>query len=63
MFDAPDPLELLAHEESEAWLEYLEATRGQTGARYCEIESWAWARLEQRLRAIRARRARVRSAA
>jgi hypothetical protein len=54
---------LLAREESRAWGEYLEATRGQEGTRYGEIETWAWARLEQRLRAIRARRANLRPAA
>lgn len=54
--------ELLQIEEADAWLEYLEATRGQTRARYGELEPWAWARLAQRLRAIRARRARLRPA-
>ena len=38
-------------------------TRGQTEFRYKEVEPWAWARLSQRLRAIRARRARLRPAA
>ena len=33
------------------------------GRRYAEIEPWAWARLAQRLRAIRARRAKLRPAA
>ncbi len=55
--------ELLQIEEADAWFEYLEATRGQTEARYVEIEPWAWARLSQRLRAVRARRARLRPAA
>ena len=31
--------------------------------RYRELEPWAWARLSQRLRAIRARRSRLRPAA
>jgi hypothetical protein len=31
--------------------------------RYAELEPWAWARLSQRLRAVRARRARLRPAA
>ena len=44
-------------EEADAWFEYLEATRGQSVVRYAELEPWAWARLNQRLRAIRARRA------
>jgi hypothetical protein len=55
--------ELLLIEEADAWFEYLEATRGQTAVRYREVEPWAWARLSQRLRAIRARRARLRPAA
>ena len=55
--------ELLLIEEADAWFEYLEATRGQTETRYKEIEPWAWARLTQRLRAIRARRAKLRPAA
>ena len=37
--------ELLLIEEADAWFEYLEATRGQTAARYREVEPWAWARL------------------
>jgi hypothetical protein len=55
--------ELLLIEEADAWFEYLEATRSQAETRYREIEPWAWARLSQRLRAIRARRARLRPAA
>jgi hypothetical protein len=55
--------ELLQIEEADAWFEYLEATRGQTVNRYAEVEPWAWARLTQRLRAVRARRARLRPAA
>ena len=51
--------ELLMIEEADAWFEYLEATRGQSATRYREIEPWAWARLQNRLRAIRARRARL----
>ena len=50
--------ELLQIEEADAWFEYLESTRGQGESRYQELESWAWARLTQRLRAVRARRAR-----
>ena len=48
--------ELLQIEEADAWFEYLEATRAQN-------EPGAWARLSQRLRAVRARRARLRPAA
>jgi hypothetical protein len=55
--------ELLLIEEADAWFEYLEATRAQSEKRYREIEPWAWARLTQRLRAIGARRARLRPAA
>jgi hypothetical protein len=58
-----EALELLQIEEADAWFEYLGATRGQRGGRYDEVESWAWSRLSQRLRAVRARRARIRPAA
>lgn len=53
--------ELLRIEEVDAWFEYLEATRSQPEARYREVESWAWARLQARLRAVAARRERLRS--
>jgi hypothetical protein len=55
--------ELLLIEEADAWFEYLETTRGQSAVRYVELEPWAWARLAQRLRAIRTRRAKLRPAA
>ena len=55
--------ELLLIEEADAWFEYLEATRSQSEMRYGEVEPWAWARLTQRLRAINARRAKLRPAA
>jgi len=55
--------ELLLIEEADAWFEYLESTRSQSANRYHEVEPWAWARLTQRLRAIKARRARLRPAA
>jgi hypothetical protein len=51
--------ELLLIEEADAWFEYADATKDQRGSRYAEIEPWAWARLQQRLRAVRARRARL----
>jgi hypothetical protein len=51
--------ELLQIEEADAWFEYADATRVQHGERYAEIEPWAWARLQQRLRAVRSRRARL----
>jgi hypothetical protein len=55
--------EVLLIEEADAWFEYLDATRGQNDARYREVEPWAWARLSQRLRAIGARRSKLRPAA
>ena len=55
--------ELLQLEEADAWFENLESTRGQSETRYSELEPWAWARLSQRLRAVRARRARLSPAA
>ena len=55
--------ELLLIEEADAWFEYLEATRAQSAVRYKEVEPWAWARLSQRLRAVRAKRAKLRPAA
>jgi hypothetical protein len=39
-----------------AWDAYKEATRGQSGVRYAEVEPWAWARLQTELRQIRAAR-------
>jgi Tfp pilus assembly protein PilV len=58
-----DAEELLLIEEADAWFEYLEATRSQSAARYRELEPWAWARLMQRMRAIKTRRAKLRPAA
>ena len=55
--------ELLLIEEADAWFEYLEATRAQSAVRYREVEPWAWARLGQRLRAVRTKRAKLRPAA
>src|SRR5205823_12364219 len=54
--------ELLMIEEADAWFEYLEATHGQSATRYKEVEPWAWARLSQRLRAIRTKRQKLRPA-
>jgi hypothetical protein len=51
--------ELLLIEEADAWFEYADATKSETNARYAEIEPWAWARLQQRLRLVRKRRARL----
>ena len=59
-----EALEILAIEEADAWFEYLEAVREEAQtARYDEIESWAWARLRQRLRAVDAKRSDVSAAA
>ena len=55
--------ELLLIEEADAWFEYADATKGQHGSCYAEIEPWAWARLTQRLRAIRTKKAKLRPAA
>ncbi len=55
--------ELLMIEEADAWFEYLEATRAQTEIRYKEVEPWAWARLTQRLRAVRTKRTKLQAAA
>jgi len=63
MVDKREAEELLMIEEADAWFEYLEATRNQSETRYREVEPWAWARLNQRLRAIRTRRAKLRPAA
>jgi hypothetical protein len=51
--------ELLQIEEADAWFEYADATKNQNGTRYAEVEPWAWARLQQRLRSVRVRRARL----
>lgn len=53
--------ELLLIEEADAWFEYLESTQGQSETRYKELEPWAWARLSQRLRAIRTRKQKLRA--
>jgi hypothetical protein len=49
--------ELLEIEETDAWFEYLWATREAPASCYENIEYWAWSRLSGRLRAIRARQA------
>ena len=56
--------EALAIEEADAWFEYLEVTRAEViSGRYREIEPWAWARLSQRLRAVKRKQAQLRPAA
>lgn len=52
---------VLLQDERAAWDEYLEATRHQ-GYRYSEVEPWAWSRLQQKLRAVAARRIAVKRA-
>ena len=59
MTGKPEAEELLLIEEADAWFEYADATKNQAGSRYAEIEPWAWARLQQRLRTLRSRRARL----
>jgi hypothetical protein len=63
MAAGPEAFELLQIEEADAWFEYLEATRAQSAFRYKEVEPWAWARLHQRLRAIKTKRQKLRPAA
>ncbi len=63
MAEKREAYELLLIEEADAWFEYLETTRGQTETRYGEVEPWAWARLNQRLRAVKTKRAKLRPAA
>ena len=56
--------EELLIEEADAWFEYLEATQAEIGTgRYDEVEPWAWARLNQRLRAVEHKREGRRTAA
>jgi len=54
--------ELLLIEEADAWFEYADATKTEVGSRYAELEPWAWARLQQRLRLVRTRLARLATA-
>ena len=63
MADIREAEELLVIEEADAWFEYLEATREQPAWRYDDVESWAWARLTQRLRVVRTKRAKLNPAA
>jgi hypothetical protein len=44
----PAPAEIV----EAAWAEYLRVTREAEDARYDEVESWAWAQLQQRLQAV-----------
>ena len=55
--------EELALEEADAWFEYLESTQAQAHTmRYAEVEPWAWARLNQRLRAVERKRETLKAA-
>jgi hypothetical protein len=63
MSAGPEAFELLQIEEADAWFEYLEATRAQSALRYREVEPWAWARLHQRLRAVKTKRQKLKPAA
>ncbi len=38
---------------AEAWDEYRQATRGTSPRRYVEVEAWAWARLQAKLKRLR----------
>jgi hypothetical protein len=57
----PNLREYLDEIESEAWDEYLQATKDLAGAQYREVESWAWAELVKRLGSVERRRAVMRS--
>jgi hypothetical protein len=62
--ETEDVREDLLIEEADAWFEYLEATQAEIGTgRYDEVEPWAWARLNQRLRAVERKREGMRTAA
>ncbi|MBI4034637.1 hypothetical protein HY380_01930 [Candidatus Saccharibacteria bacterium] len=63
MLSSKEAEELSQIEEAEAWFEYLEAVRNQDAIRYGDVEPWAWSRLNLRLRVIRRRRAKLRTAA
>jgi len=52
-----DVRELLEIEEADAWFEYLRSTREAPASCYANVERWAWARLNGRLRSIKVRRA------
>jgi hypothetical protein len=62
--ETEDVREELLIEEADAWFEYLEATQAEIATgRYDEVEPWAWARLNQRLRAVERKREGMRTAA
>jgi hypothetical protein len=41
---------------TQAWAAYLNETRDVDRIRYPEVEAWAWARLQSRLRILKRRR-------
>ena len=47
--------DLFRADEREAWLRYLQDTRGYALDKYEEVEPWAWRRLQQALSASRSR--------
>lgn len=53
---------VLEADETDAWDEYLESTRRAQPFRYDEVEPWAWARLQKRLKVVAARKAALRPA-
>jgi hypothetical protein len=57
--DRPRSLDLLDSEAKGAWFEYLQTIRCER-LRYEEVEPWAWTRLQQKLRAIDAKRSALR---
>ena len=62
--DSVETHEALLIEEADAWFEYLEAIQAEAATgRYDEVEPWAWARLNQRLRSVDRKRTALRPAA
>ncbi len=62
--DIVETHEALLIEEADAWFEYLEAIQAEAATgRYDEVEPWAWARLNQRLRSVDRKRTALRPAA
>jgi hypothetical protein len=59
MYADANAMALLDIEEADAWFEYLTACRGakaHSEQRYRDVEPWAWARLQQRRKAVHRRR-------
>lgn len=49
-------LQILAHEEAEAWSHYYKMVRGKTGKLYEDVESWVGLELDRQLNRIKSRR-------